>query len=141
MRNSFKGKNSKRAVYISFKVANYTGSPHPFLRRGNDTFAPDQWVWASSKGKNLLRMPLDYIILSLGILSMGTDTQEIMLDPETENCLMSYEYSDVVHVLAKYLANVTGNGTTIAIDSPEPVICRSARTSRPTRSAGSRART
>lgn len=125
-RNAFKGMSGKRAVYISFKVLNSTGPAYPFPLKGNDTFAPDQWVWASSKGKNLLRMPLDYIILSLGILSLGTVNQDILLDPSTENCLASAEYSDVVHVLAKYLANVTGNGTTIEIDSPDPVICRSA---------------
>ena len=126
LRKAFQRNSGKRAVYISFKVANSTGPTHPFPLKGNDTFASDQWVWATSKGKNLLRMPLDYIILSLGTLSMGTAKQDIILDQSTEDCLASAEYSDVAHVLAKYLANVTENGTTVDIDSPDPMICRSA---------------
>lgn len=120
--------NGRRAVYITLKVGDY-GRERLFDLSGNDTFAPDQWVWATPKGKNLLRMPLDYVILSLGILTMGTANFNISLHESTVDCLKSRNvpYERTVHVVTKFLAeNVTGNGTTVEKDSDFPVICRSA---------------
>lgn len=93
---------------------------------GPDTFAPDVWVWATNKGKNLLRMPLDYSIMSLGLLTISTYSINVTLDGGSADCLSAVPYDQAVHLIAKFIAeNITENGTTVGLALEGPVVCRS----------------
>src|SRR5262249_20419600 len=119
--------SGKTAVYFNFKVALSNGSVVPLSVSGPDTFVPYLWAWASTPGKNLLRLPLDYNILSLGVLGINTDYIGITVDESTADCFMNSSYNDTINVIAQYLSvNLTGNGTMSQINSDGPVVCRSA---------------
>lgn len=115
-------------MVVYFKInAGTWNNVTPASISGPDTFAPDLWVWATSKGKNLLRMPLDYSIMSLGLLTINTYSIDIVLDSVSAECLSAVPYEYASHVIAKFIAeNVTENGTTVGLALEGPVVCRSA---------------
>jgi hypothetical protein len=111
-------------VYFRFVVRN-ASTTWPLNVTGADTFAADSWSWATSKGKNLLRMPLDFRVLSLGLLTIHAAQMDIAVAVESAECLRRVDYALAVDVLARFLAdNVTGNGSMLTPDGP--VVCRSA---------------
>lgn len=98
----------------------------PLELDGDNTFAPDLWVWASGEGRSLLRLPLDHQILSLGLLTLKTTTIEVLFDVETSVCLKELPYSLAVHHVGKFLyENITGNGLIGRKGVGDPIVCRS----------------
>lgn len=129
LRQTFQGfaTSLKMVVYFNFKTQNRTGGISPISASGPDSFASDAWVWATSKGKNLLRMPLDYSIMSLGLLTINTYQMDIILHPASGECLSAVDYRYASHLLAQFIAeNITENGTTVGLAREGPVVCRSA---------------
>jgi len=118
----------KIVVYFNLVVSYPNVSrPVPFSVSNSDTFSPSLWLWATNSGKKLLRMPLDYSIMSLGLLTINTYEMNIPLDGSTQDCFASKNYTDVAHVIAKFIAeNITANGTSVGVSQDVPVVCRSA---------------
>lgn len=117
----------KLVVYFNIKTQNRTGGINPITATGPDSFASDVWVWATSKGKNLLRMPLDYNIMSLGLLTIDTYQIDVVLHSRSGECLSAVDYRYASHLLAQFIAeNITENGTTVGLTKAGPVVCRRA---------------
>ena len=113
-------------VYFRLKYTDSNGSVNTFDIQMADTFEPDLWVWAAGKGKNLLRLPIDHKILSLGLLAIQTANIEINFDSSTYECLESLPASLAIHSIGKYITeNITANESSINIDTQGPIICRS----------------
>ena len=129
LRHYFKSNTSSGTVYMVYfrlKYTNKDGSVNTFGIQMEDTFEPDLWVWAAGKGKNLLRLPIDYRILSLGLLTIQAANVEINFDSSTYECLESLPTSLAIHSIGKYITeNVTANESSINIDTQGPIICRS----------------
>ena len=117
---------------ISYQIYFYLKEPSingvvPFELYGNDTFAPDLWVWATGQGKSLLRLPMDNKILSLGFLTLKTSKMNVEFSEQTSKCLKSLPYDEAVHYVAEYLyEHVTGNGSIGDKGVGAGVVCRSA---------------
>ncbi|ESO00556.1 hypothetical protein HELRODRAFT_192523 [Helobdella robusta] len=113
-------------VYFKLRYQNFDGNTAVFNISGPDTFAPDLWAWVAGKGKNLLRLPLDHKILSLGLLTIQSADMEVKFSYETYSCFKSIPYASTKHIIGKFISeNVTSNGTSINADTEGPVICRS----------------
>jgi hypothetical protein len=90
-----------------------------------DTFEPDLWIWAASKGNNLVRVPLDFGILSFGLLTIKSAQMTINVERKSADCLAAMHYNKTINILATFLANnVTVNGSASTADGP--IVCRSA---------------
>jgi len=117
----------KVVVYFRIRVVDdQTGNITSF-EAGNkfDTFEPDLWLWATSKGKNLLRVPLDFKVLSFGLLGINLAYLNIDVEKTSADCLVASPSDEVINTIASFLANnVTGNGSALTTDGP--IICRSA---------------
>jgi hypothetical protein len=75
----------------------------PFRARGSDTFAPWLWVWARKNGKYILRVPMDYHVLSAGILSLYMDDMDLPLVEEPAGCTEEVAYEDVQNMVARLI--------------------------------------
>ena len=52
----------------------------------NDTFLSWRWVWASSEGAFILRLPLDYPMMSLGVLAATAEEMDVLLYSDPPGC-------------------------------------------------------
>ena len=116
-------------VYFNLFIWNDTTSLNQSfdVASGKDTFAPNVWVWASGKGKDLLRMPIDYSILSLGLLTLNTAQMDIVFNQTLVDCLLSRSTNHAADAIARFITEDIASNETVAIpNNVGPVVCRSA---------------
>ena len=93
-----------RMVYLNLKIGN--DSYHPLELE--DEFLPDRWVWASSIKEHMLHLPENYVVLSLGLLTLQVRSINVPLEDKPKGCLAGLNSSRQNMAIGKMLLeNVT----------------------------------
>ena len=96
--------------------------------KGNDTFDPSLWVWATNEGKYLLRLPIDYTMLSIGLLSVHEASMDVTFTESEEDCLQQLSEPEMWNTLSSFLVQSVLSLNLSEISSGNQLICRSAYT-------------
>ncbi|XP_074649290.1 uncharacterized protein LOC141904577 [Tubulanus polymorphus] len=96
----------------------------------NDTtFNPYWWMWVSAKGTFILDMPIDYDILSVGLLTLKVEDIDFKLESKPKGCLQKLNHKcryALIHKVLDYALEIGKSPT----GSFGDYICRTAYTHR-----------
>ena len=90
----------------------HNGSSASSISSGSSV-APWRWAWARSDAAFMLRMPIDYQIMSLGVLAMSTRYINVYFDDVPRGCMSSgtADAAQIEHEIARILIQNVTMGT------------------------------
>ena len=108
--NEFVEVKQALVVYFDFRYVGDNGELEAFSRSIPDSVAPEVMMCAKGTGRNLLRLPLDATVLSMGVLGIRSMHMEVGVRNTVKECLneTNHSFKEYMHDLMSFLvAEVT----------------------------------
>ena len=108
-----------RIIYLNLKIGNNSYNPLDLP----DEILPNSWTWAPSITEPMLSLPLDFDVLSLGLLNYQVRSMTVPLRDEPSGCLAGLNSTcQNMAVGSALLDNVT-KGSSVKLSRRTEVVC------------------
>ena len=108
-----------RIVYLNLKIGNNSYNPLDLP----DEILPNSWMWAPSITEPMLSLPLDFDVLSLGLLNYQVRSMTVPLRDKPSGCLAGLNSTcQNMAVGSALLDNVT-RGSSVKLSRRTEVVC------------------
>ena len=108
-----------RIIYLNLKIGNSSYNPLDLP----DEIVPNSWIWAPSITEPMLSLPLDFDVLSLGLLNYQVRSMTVPLRDKPSGCLAGLNSTcQNMAVGSALLDNVT-RGSSVKLSRRTEVVC------------------
>ena len=108
-----------RIIYLNLKIGNSSYNPLDLP----DEIVPNSWMWAPSITEPMLSLPLDFDVLSLGLLNYQVRSMTVPLRDKPSGCLAGLNSTcQNMAVGSALLDNVT-RGSSVKLSRRTEVVC------------------
>ena len=108
-----------RIIYLNLKIGNNSYNPLDLP----DEILPNSWMWAPSITEPMLSLPLDFDVLSLGLLNYQVRSMRVPLRDKPSGCLAGLNSTcQNMAVGSALLDNVT-RGSSVKLSRTTEVVC------------------
>ena len=108
-----------RIIYLNLKIGNNSYNPLDLP----DEIVPNSWMWAPSITEPMLSLPLDFDVLSLGLLNYQVRSMTVPLRDKPSGCLAGLNSTcQNMAVGSALLDNVT-RGSSVKLSRRTEVVC------------------
>ena len=108
-----------RIIYLNLKIGNNSYNPLDLP----DEILPNSWTWAPSITEPMLSLPLDFDVLSLGLLNYQVRSMTMPLRDEPTGCLAGLNSTCQNMAVGSALLDKVTRGSSVKLSRRTEVVC------------------